>query len=174
MKALAPYGIAFEGLRDGETAFSYEIGPDFFDLFEGSPVSAGDVFVHLTFDKKPGLFVLTFFVDGSIQSECDRCLEAFDLPVQGKFRLVVKRKDEETDSDDPDVVFITLAQHEINVAQYIYEYINLCVPMQKTCDLSADGKKCDPVVLARLGITHEEPGTDPRWDHLKDLNIQTN
>jgi uncharacterized metal-binding protein YceD (DUF177 family) len=174
VNVLAPYGIAFEGLKDGETAFSYEIGPDFFEMFAGSLVSKADVFVHLTFDKKPSLFVLNFFIDGSITTECDRCLELFEMPVQGRYRLVVKTKDELTESDDPDVLFIRPSDHEINVAQYIYEYINLSVPMQKTCDLSADGKKCDPAVLARLGITHEDSGSDPRWDHLKDLNIQTN
>lgn len=171
---LAPYGIQFVGLKEGETSFSFEIGPDFFDMFEGSPVSKADVFVHVTFDKKPSLFVLTFFVDGSVTTECDRCLEPFELPIRGQYRLVVKMKAEDTETEDPDVLFIRPSEHEINVAQYIYEYINLSVPMKKTCDLSADGKRCDPLVLARLGITHEEQGSDPRWDHLKDLNIQTN
>jgi uncharacterized metal-binding protein YceD (DUF177 family) len=172
VNGLAPYGIAFVGLKDGETAFSYEIGPSFFDMFEGSLISKADVFVHLTFDKKPGLFVLSFFLDGAVTTECDRCLEPFELPIQASYRLVVKIKEEPAESEDPDVIFIQPSQNEINVAQYIYEYINLSVPMQKTCDLSADGKKCDPKVLARLGITHEEQGTDPRWDHLKDLKIE--
>lgn len=173
MNGLAPYGIAFVGLKDGETAFSYEIGPDFFEMFEGSPLSKSDVFVHLTFDKKPSLFVLSFFIDGSVTTECDRCLQPFELPIQGQYRLVVKMKDEPTESDDPDVLFIRPSEHEVNVAQYIYEYINLSIPMQKSCDLRVDTIRCDPEVLARLGITHEEHETDPRWDHLKDLKIQT-
>lgn len=164
--------IAFEGLSDGETTFSYEIGADFFDMFEGSPVHEADVFIHLTFDKKPSLFVLSFFVDGSVHTDCDRCAESFELPLQGKHRLVVKMNEEELESSDPDVIFIRHSDHMLNIAQYIYEYINLSMPLQKTCDMSVDQKVCNPEVLKRLGL-EQETGSDPRWEKLKGLNTQT-
>lgn len=172
---LSEYIIPFVGLKDGKHVFTYEIDKHFFSLFDVSPIKEGDIYVHLTFDKKPGLFILDFFVDGSFISECDRCLEPVELPVNGNYRLFIKFNDTDLDmplNEESDIVFISSSEVSIDISQHIYEYINLSTPIQKTCDMSViQFKKCDEEVIKLLNSTpSEEDGEiDPRWDLLKNI-----
>ena len=48
--------------------------------------------------------------------------------------------------DDPDVYYISRGESHIDVANWIYEFINLSIPMQKTCSFEKmDGPHCNPV-----------------------------
>ena len=175
MEKLSNYEIPFAGLKTGKHVFTYEIGEEFFENFEYSPIKEGDVYVHLTFDKKESFFILSFFIDGSVITDCDRCLEDFELPINGFYNLYVKFSDNEAkeDNDDPDVIFISRSDISINVATLIYDYINLSLPIQKTCEMSVLGKKkCNEEIIKKLNETapKEAEKTDPRWDLLKNLN----
>ena len=175
MEKLSNYDIPFVGLKNGKHIFTYEIGSDFFDHFEMSPIKDGDVYIHLTFDKRDSFFILSFFIDGSVMAECDRCMELFELPINGFHNMYVKFDEEarNEDEEEADVMFISKSEVAINVANLIYDYINLSIPMQKTCDLSVMGKKrCNQEIIKYLNSnpSAEEEQTDPRWDLLKKLN----
>lgn len=176
MERLRSFTIPFVGLKNGKHVFTYEIGKAFFEKFEVSPVEDGDVFIHLTFDKRDDFFILDFFVDGSVLAECDRCLDKFELPVNGNYHIYIKFKDEMVSAEDEaaDVKFISPEATSINVAQLIYEYILLSMPMQKTCDMDMmQNKSCNQTVLKilknKIKEDPEKDRTDPRWDLLKDL-----
>ena len=180
MEKLTEYNIPFTGLKTGKHILTYEIGKEFFDNFEFSPLKEGDIFVHLTFDKREDFFILDFFIDGSIITSCDRCLEDFECPVNGNYRMYYKFADEaDVQEEESDVIYISRAEIKINVAELIYEYINLSVPIQKFCEMSViENRKCNDEVLKYYNNGAESENdeeeikkTDPRWDLLKDLNV---
>ncbi|MES1226984.1 MAG: YceD family protein, partial [Bacteroidota bacterium] len=78
--------------------------------------------------------------------------------------------------DDPDVYYISRSESHIDVANWIYEFINLSLPMQKTCGYEKmDGPYCNTAardVLKKLEIKKED-SSNPIWKGLekfKDLD----
>lgn len=174
---LRQFDIPFVGLNEGEHAYTFEIDRSFFAAFPESLIQDGDLYVRLTLDKKKeSFFVLDFFVDGTINTECDRCLDPITLQLHGRQQVMVKFEDEasQKDYDDPDVMLLDPKDTSLNIAQQLFELINLQLPMRKTCDMDAIAdKSCNQAVLDKL--THldeqdEEPEVDPRWEQLKQLN----
>ena len=176
MKGLREYEIPFVGLKIGVHTFNYEINGKFFSHFEDSPISECDVNVRLEFDKKETLFILNFFIDGEVAVECDRCLAPFRKEIFGDFVCYVKFTDnpDEIPSDD-EILYISRDESHIDVSQLIYEYINICLPIQRIgCKEPGKDPKCNLEVLKFLleqpkpEVKEEKP--DPRWDALKKLN----
>lgn len=174
MNHLRTFDIAFVGLSVGKHIFTYEIDSKFFDNFDESPVGEGDIYVHLTFEKRERLFVLDFFIDGSLGVECDRCLDPFNLQVTANPQMICKFTGEDSSSDreDPNVLIIAPEDDKINIAQHLYEFIILQIPMKKTCEMDRMGEKeCNPKMMARLeeNKVDEDDRIDPRWNKLKDI-----
>jgi uncharacterized protein len=169
MNALDQFTIPVSGLSDGLHEYDFDIGREFFQQFEGSLVEEANVQVHFTFDKRTDLYILTFEFEGEVKTTCDRCLEEFDLPVEDEQSLLVKF--DETEWEDADVIYILQGTQSLNVARYIYEFINLAVPITKTHDDA--GESCDPEMLKFIEQEEDEPEDDSGsvWDSLKGLNL---
>ncbi|HWB64156.1 MAG TPA: DUF177 domain-containing protein [Chitinophagales bacterium] len=177
MKGLREYEIPFVGLKLGVHKFNYEIDGKFFKHFEQSPIHDCKVNVRLEFEKKETFFILNFFVDGWVKTECDRCLEPFDKEIFGDFTAYIKfSEDAEKQGDGDEVIFISREDTVIDVSQLIYEYINLCLPMQKLgCKNPGQEPQCNKEVLKFISNTANQAGAkptdevDPRWAALKNL-----
>ena len=177
MEPLIAYSIPVQGLQDGTHRFEYQVDRSFFENFEDSPIEDGQIQLELEFDKRPDLYVLWFRFEGTIRTECDRCLAEIDLPISGEQRLLVKLRDTDTASDDPEIIFISPEAQKLNVAPYAYEFICLALPLIKVYDCEEDeNRKCDEDMLAKLEansgfeIAEEEPQENPIWEELKKLN----
>ncbi len=171
MKHLRQYSISHVGLKIGIHQFHYEIDSRFFKEFEGSLIDECKVNVKLELEKKETLFILNFFIDGTVKVICDRCSEAFDKEIFGDYQCLVKYKDERNpDLEDTDeLLFIAREDAHIDVSGLIYDYINLSLPMQKIHPHKSDGKSgCNPEVLKYLRVKEvKEESEDPRWEALK-------
>ena len=166
------YQIPFVGLKTGVHHFNYELNEDFFNHFEDSQIRKGRIFVDLSFDKKERFFVLNFDISGTVETECDRCGQEFDLPLHGNYTLYIKVGDKrEEDEDSEDVIWIGEGENYIQVAETMYEFIHLSLPMQKVHPDKPDGTPgCDPEVLKQLGYHETDEKKDPRWDILNNLS----
>ncbi|MES2622675.1 MAG: DUF177 domain-containing protein [Bacteroidota bacterium] len=175
MKGLREFEIPYVGLKIGIHKFSFDIDGKFFDYFKDSPIQDCNVKVNLEFEKKETFFILNFFIDGSVKVECDRCLITFDKPIFGDYVCYVKFAEEpEKENDEPDVLFIGREQTVIDLSQLLYEYVNLCLPMQKLgCESPGNEPQCNKEVLKYLtpgnGESKKEEEVDPRWAALKNL-----
>lgn len=176
MDPLRQYEIAFVGLKTGVTNFEYHIDDKFFALFEGSLVEKASVEVSLAFDKRTRFFQLQFHFDGKIHLPCDRCGVELDYPVDSEYSIVVKfdeHSENEQDDSLADVVYLSRNETHFNVAQLIYEFVNLSIPINHiTCDNMKENKPCDENVLNQLRQRQEnEPNVDPRWDDLTKIKF---
>jgi len=173
MGYLAQFKIQFVGLSPGEHSFNYSIDSQFFSQFENSVIQQGDLVVDLKLKKQDNLMLLGFNIEGLLHVKCDRCAGDFDLPVKGFRELIMKPGDEEKELSE-NLVVISRNAHEINVAQYIYEFITLMVPSRIVHPDDAKGiSGCDKKTLAVIKqLEGKTKKADERWEALKKLNIK--
>lgn len=176
MKANIDTTIQFSGLKSGKYVFNYVLDSGFFEGFENEELKDGNVEFAVNLEKSERYLMIKFTFKGQINSICDRCLGEIIIPVEGEQTLCVKFSDTET-SEDENVVFLPEDAYQIDLAQWMYEYVAVSMPMQK---IHPEGE-CDPEMLKYINneeIESEEDDnmrmlgegeSDPRWDALKKL-----
>lgn len=172
MDYLAQFKIPFVGLAFGEHKFEYNIDDQFFSKYDHAVISKSKLHIELLFNKQETMLLLDFHITGEIEVVCDRCANNFNLPVEHKTRLIVKLGDEEKELSE-NMVMINRNNFEINIAQYIYEFVSLLMPQRIVHPDNSNGKSaCDKKTLQAIKKletkTHE---ADPRWEVLKNLNL---
>jgi uncharacterized metal-binding protein YceD (DUF177 family) len=171
MKALRQFDIAFVGLTPGEHTFEYQITDSFFENYGPQDFSNCNATVKLVLDKKNNFFMLKFEIGGTVTVNCDRCGQPLELQLWDDFNHVVKMVDnpqELNEADDTDVSFISLTESHLNVADWIYEFIHLSIPMQCIHPEDSTGKSgCDPKVLDMLDQMNRQTNeNNPIWKDL--------
>jgi uncharacterized metal-binding protein YceD (DUF177 family) len=163
------YKIEFVKLKIGSHNFNFEIGPTFFDLFEGSTLDQGNINVDLEFKRSESHFELQFKLEGKIGLSCDRCLDDISYPTSGEQLLMVKFDADRKNEVEENIIYLSPEDTSLNVAQPIFEIINLSLPMAKYCEDA--GKECNEKMLEKIdGLRPDESEEiDPRWNKLKEL-----
>ena len=176
VKVMDDYEIPIFGLKEGIHNYEYKIGTGFFEYFENPDLPGGSLDLSLTLVKGPQFIELDFKFTGTLNLNCDRCLEFFDFEIAVTEKLFVRFGDKFEDLDD-NVIVIPRDESRINIAQYIYEFAALSIPYKKVHPDKKNGVSgCNPEMLKRLNELKVEENKlkkdsiDPRWDKLKNLN----
>jgi len=130
VKALTQYDIDIYGLKDKQYVFDFESGSEFFEELEQSLIEKGHFKTHLKLDKSATMMLLDFDIVGQVELTCDRSLDVFEEPIEIHERLILKFGDHEEQLAD-NIEMIRQEAVRVNVANYIYEYIALTLPMKK-------------------------------------------
>lgn len=146
MDALREYDIEFIKLKEGEHRFEYHLNDHFFKAFNSS-LSTQDIRVDLLFTKSGSMFTLDFSIDGMVDVDCDRCLTRIGIPVKNKQKVIVKVSEHPRESDD-DLIYISSHDYKINIAQHMFDFVNISIPIKNTC--SDVGLVCDPAVTGKI------------------------
>ena len=144
----------------------------FFETYENDELREGKVDFEVILEKHERMLLFNFSFNGKVKSTCDRCLGELEVPVQGEEKLCVKFSDTET-CDDEDVVILPESAYKIDLAQWMYEYVVVSLPMHK---VHPEGE-CDAEMLKYIMEERDEETestegdgeTDPRWSALKEL-----
>jgi uncharacterized metal-binding protein YceD (DUF177 family) len=168
------YDIAFVGLKPGIHVFEYTIDDKFFKEYGEQDFQNCVTEVKLTLEKNTGFMLLKFDVNGKTDVSCDRCGNPLKMQLWDEFNIVVKMVEQpqvmNDQEEDPDVYYIGHNESHLHVADWIYEFINLSLPMQKMCGENEKGESlCNPEVLAKLKQmeTDAEGTTNPIWKGLE-------
>ena len=171
MDALAPFRIPVASLKADSARYNWELGPDFFRLFDDEHEGErGHFSVEMNLERAGTIITLEFQIRGIVQTSCDRCLAPIDLPIEGYYELIVKFGDPAQTTDE--VVFIDLEASGLNVGQHIYDFVLLSIPISRRipgCE-SMDSPPCDMTVLNYLSKKENDPGTDSNdspWEDLR-------
>ena len=165
--------IPIKGLPFGESSFRFEIGEPFFQAFENTQIKDADCSVRVSVIRHQTLLEVLCGVTGFVVVECDRCLEDLTLKVDIEPRLTVGfgnvDVDESADSDE-DIVVVDQTQRELDLTQFVYDYVCLSLPLVK---VHPEGK-CNPEMLRYLsesGGNESDPETETvrPFEGLKDL-----
>ncbi|OEK05351.1 YceD family protein [Roseivirga misakiensis] len=175
MKALREFDIHIFKLSNGEHNYQFDISDSFFELFENEMFSKGKLIANVSLQKSSSMIQMDFQVEGIVELTCDRSLDLFDHPLSFESRMLFKYGDEEKELSE-DVMVITKDCQTINVADLLFEFIGLEVPMKKLhprFQEEEDDNDDELVVVyssKEEGDEQEEEGdVDPRWAALKNL-----
>jgi len=163
--------IPLIGLKEGRHIIDFEIGKEFFDQYEESEVKEGSLSAIIEIDKRSSHADLVIKISGNVRICCDRCLDMYSQPVICENRLLVKFG-KMMEDNDPDILSVPIDEHELDLRQQIFEFIQLALPIKKVHPDDINGNStCDPEMLKKLNefIIEEENKIDPRWDELKKL-----
>lgn len=176
------FSIPFVGLKPGVHEYNYTIDDKFFDDFQSQDFTNCKANIRLLLDKKSSFMVLKFEIGGSLQVLCDRCNSQLPLELWDDFTITIKMVENpdqmNEQEDDPDMYYISQGESHIDVADWIYEFINLSIPMQKICNYeNMDGPHCNASardMLNKLNTEEENVKKEnPIWKGLekfKDLD----
>jgi uncharacterized metal-binding protein YceD (DUF177 family) len=165
------FTIPVGGNRKGHYVYEFEIDKEFFDLFEESEIKEGLLEAVVDVDRDSTHADIGFRIKGIVRICCDRCLGEFDHPVDCSNRLLVRYGSERDDSD-PDIITLPHEENELDLKQYLYEFIHLALPIRRTHPDDANGNStCDPVMLGKLRehLVDDEAGENPGWEELRKL-----
>jgi uncharacterized metal-binding protein YceD (DUF177 family) len=173
MKQLREFDIAFVGLTPGVHSFQYQITDSFFESYGPQDFTNCNATVKLQLDKKSNFFLLKFEIGGTATVNCDRCGAPFELQLWDDFNQVVKmveNPEEMPVDEDPEVSYISKTESHLHVGDWIYEFINLSIPMQRIHPNDSNGNSgCDPKVLEMLEKMHQQvkDSDNPIWKGLE-------
>jgi len=175
MSSKRNFDIAFVGLKPGIHEFEYDIDDKFFIACQEQDFKNCQAQVKLVLDKSSSSFlILKFEIGGNLEVICDRCNNSLPLQLFEEFVITVKMVEDpgmmNDQEEDPDVYYISRTESHLDVKAWIYEFINLSIPMQKTCEFeNMDGPHCNAAARAVLnGMRGEERKEEnPIWKGLK-------
>lgn len=169
------YIIQFVGLNVGQHEFDFDIDDKFFEGLDYSEIKQGNIHIDLTLLKQSTMMVLHFNINGTVKMDCDRCTAPLSLPISGNYKLIVKVGGHESGGEDDDIITVAANEHQLDLTQYIYEYITLSLPIKRVHPDNEKGEStCDKKMLKKLEnflIEEEKEETDPRWNGLKNIKL---
>lgn len=183
MSILDSYKVDLLGSRLQGATWIWAIDDSFFSAIDGL-IKHGNIQTEVECVSAGSLFKFQIHSAGTVIVPCDRCLEDLELRIETTDELAVKLGDEY--SDEGDCVFVPETEGYINLAQYIYEFIVLNMPI--TC--THEPGKCDEAMMQELSKhqaarssqdddEHYDSNADgdvidERWAALKNLIKQSN
>ena len=149
------YDIAFVGLKPGLHEFNYEVDDKFFLAYSQADFTNCHANIKLTLEKNTSFMMLKFEVGGKVDVGCDRCGNTLALDLWDEFNMIVKlveNPEEMNDSEeDPDIYYISRTESHLHIADWIYEFVSLSIPYQRSCsENEIGGPQCNKEVLEML------------------------
>lgn len=169
MNPLSEYIIPISGIKNGLHEFNYKIDINFLHHFEYKDLLDINANAKINFLKNNRIFDIEIHINGSVLSECDRCIDEMTIDVDFIHHIVVKLENGVSDEDD--LILLPESSTEIDLAPYVYEAIIFSLPMKRIHSNDSNGNSlCNKEMIERLNkYLIQEPATDPRWDTLKKL-----
>ena len=155
------FEIAFVGLKPGVHRFQYKVDDRFFEDYGEQDFRKTDATVHLSLEKNNSFMILRFEIGGKAEVICDRCSNELPLQLFDEFTMTIKMTDQPDEmneqEEDPDVFYISRGETHLDVKNWLYEFVNLSIPMQKTCEYeNMDGPYCNPAAKELLNNMRPE------------------
>ena len=147
------YTISFKGLPVGSSVFDWVIDGGFFARYETSEISDANIDVQVTLMKHTRFLELDFVLNGWAEVICDRCLDPLKLEIASEAKMIVKFDEDasEDDTEDDDVIFLPFGEDRIDVAQYLYEYAHLNLPLRRVHPDDENGNSaCNAEMISKL------------------------
>lgn len=129
------FELKFSGLTVGKHQFNYEVTKTFFETFqdrgiEGELIHNGKVAFDVELDKKENLLVFDIFYDGSVNVDCDICLDVLDIEISGDSRIIGKFSDEDVWGEE-DVIYIPPRDHTLTYLSFFISLFTLHCPLRQ-------------------------------------------
>lgn len=152
--------IQIKGLQVGKHSYDFSIGGDFFRSFENSLILDADLQADVVLEKGSGWMNVSADITGDVTVECDRCLDDVVLPMDFNCTMAVKFAKSLEDSDGDEFIIMDPADGELDLTQFLYDYVCLNLPLQKVHE---EGE-CNREMMAKLGAVNSSSGSNEGMD----------
>jgi len=150
MNRFSEYNIPFGSCSNGVHPFEYDLTDEFFSLFPDCGFEKARIHVKVSLLKQERQLQFDFHLEGVVVLPCDRCLEEYQQSLIGDYTLYGKFG-EGNSEDELDVIWLRQEAQEVNISQYLYEYVILSLPMRKVHPDKPGGRPgCDPEMIDLL------------------------
>ena len=162
------YSIQLKAMEIGASDFEYQLGNEFFEAIGEEAIQKGNVKAKVHVEKSTKQSELTFELEGKVVVICDRCLDEMDQPIKANGHLVVRLGKEFKDDGD-DIVIVPEEQGVINVSWFLYEFIELAIPIKHVhpfghCNTTMASKLREHIVDSDSFESDAEDGDEPMLD----------
>lgn len=171
MAVLKAFNIDIFRLSQKVHEYSFIIDEKFFQAYDYGIITNGKGTCDLTLEKSSTMMNLHFVVDIQVELVCDRSLDTYEYPIHLEESLIIKYGDENYALSE-DVMVIKADTPSIDVSEFLYEYINLAIPMKKLHPRYSDeesGEDEKMIYSSEPDETEGDETVDPRWEALKKL-----
>ena len=164
------FKIQIKGLAVGNHVYDFPVDGAFFKEFENTQILDAHLVVHVELEKGSGFMHVNCGVSGTVETECDRCLDRLEIPMDFTASLAVKFAKTDDDPQSDELLILDPTDGELDLSQFVYDYICINLPLQK---VHAPGK-CDPGMIEKLrqaegGKAEESREENSPFAGLKDL-----
>lgn len=191
MSKFSSYSIQLKTMEIGESVLEYHLDNEFFEAIGEEAIQKGNINAKIRVVKSSKQSELFFELEGKVVVLCDRCLEEMDQPIKTSGHLIVRMGKEFMDDGD-DIVVIPEEQGVINVSWFMYEFVELAIPIKHVhpfghCNTGMASKLSEHLVdsdsfedddesfssatmdVLNDGDSSDNDPIDPRWAALKKL-----
>ena len=181
LKELKQYTIDIFGLADKKHEFEFSVTNELFEYYSNDTVSDTKCEVFLTLKKSERHIECNFKIEGITTLLSDRTLLPFKENITVDEYLIFKYSDEDEESTD-ELIVIKWKTQQLNIGQYIYDYISLSLPVkrlhpsEREDDTDDDDEEGSTLLYTTLDDndsseteSNEDQITDPRWNTLKNF-----
>lgn len=172
---LNAFRVNIIGLSPKEHHYHYEVQDDFFGHYGTGLIENGNFTADVVLDKRETFIEANFEIKGQAKLICDRSLDPFDYPINVKKKIVFKFGDKDEELSD-EIIMIHRDTDTLELGQYIYEFINLDIPIKKLhprYQNEPDDENAEGKIIYSSGESTVNPESDedidPRWEKLKKL-----
>ncbi len=169
------FSVNIIGLSKNAHHFQFELKDGFFEHYGKEVLSSGDFGAAVSLDKRETFIEVDFKISGHAKLICDRSLEPFDYVLNLDRRVIFKYGEEPQEISD-EIVIITRDQDNIDLGQFMYEFIALAIPIKKIHPDLKDEEEYDDESNVKIVYStstekeeKKEEEIDPRWEKLKKL-----
>ncbi len=170
-RELSKYEILIHGLEDKDHVYEFKGEDAFFREFDQDIIEGGRFKVHVLLEKNPTLIRLNMEITSLLRLQCDRSLDSFEEGFRSEETHIFKfGNTAEEISEELEV--IPYGTPKINIANLLFDYILLQVPMKKLHPRfrNEDTGEEGTMVYRDPDFTEEnEQIQDPRWAALINL-----
>ncbi len=170
-KELTKYDINIVGLEDKNYDFDFSGQDAFFGEFEQDIIEGGAFRVKVLLEKNSSFIRLNMDINADLKLLCDRSLEVFEENFASHEKHIFKFGSSNEEMSD-EIDQIPYGTQKLNIAQLLFDYILLLVPMKKLHPRFRNDESEDGVmVYVDPSFTEEteEEIQDPRWAALINL-----
>ena len=117
-------------LENKQYLHEFEGNDDFFEALDQELIQKGNFKAIVVLNKNETMIQMMYKITGSVELTCDRSLDLFDFPVDITQKMILKFSDHNEEITEELVLTDRNTQY-INVAQDIFDFIGLQIPIKK-------------------------------------------
>ena len=155
-------------LENKQYVHEFEGNDDFFEALDQDLIKKGNFKAKVVLNKNETMIQMMYQITGSVELTCDRSLDLFDFPVDITQKMILKFSDHNEEITE-ELMLIDRNTQYINVAQDIFDFIGLQIPIKKLHPRFLKDEVTYESLMKKFEDEYKEEDTDE--DELDDLDF---